>query len=86
MISSLLIEYKPSEPTDSYKENLAENFKDLGEKTNRHLMVLACGNAFNEERKTFYLDRKEGQWIQNENGAGLFRHIKEASKFRFDLK
>lgn len=83
-ITSLFIEYKPTSVTDSYKESLAEKFRLLGDKMHRSLRILACGNAFEDRYETFYLN--DSEWVEVEDKLRLFRNIKEASKFRFDLK
>lgn len=82
IILSLLIEYKPSNVTDAYLDKARDRFRILA--AHGHLKVVACGNSFNQDRKTFVLEN-DGTWNEIESQIKLFKCITEASRHRFDL-
>jgi hypothetical protein len=82
-IFSAIIEYKPTMVTQAYFEQATRRFLSLGDKLHNHAEVIACGNSFDKERKTF-VKTKNG-WEEMEHAIGLFLKIEEAAKYRYDL-
>ena len=82
---SFLIEYKPCLVTDAYKDWLFERFRFIESKRLGHGCVLACGNSFNKDRRTFYING-DFEWVECEEKIRVFECIEEAAKYRFDLQ
>lgn len=83
-IHSLVIEYKPGPPTNTYIEELAKRFDSLWPQTHGHHLVLCFGSAF--ERNIISIE-----WLK---GLGKWKTIgawpgsstmKQAAAYRFDL-
>lgn len=83
LIYNMLVEYKPGEATDTYLKELHGRFGDMIGVQYFHCFAV-CGSSFNETRECFRWGC--GGWSKCESGYDFFRHIDEASKYRFDLK
>ena len=80
-----LIEYKPSEVTETYKENLGSRFWVSMERHPRLYTYLFCGNHRSAERKYWSFD---GSWQEDKTfwfWCEITIRFEEAAKYRFDL-
>lgn len=91
-VISLIIEYKPSEPTETYMTELSGRMMAIrtGVVGSEDIPLLVCGNPFNETipRSVFVLER-DGAWgllTSRWLTTDFFHNWTEAKNYRFDLK
>lgn len=91
LLQSVLIEYKPSDVTDTYKAELLERFLQFWPDGMRGIVpVLVCGTPFDKsqprsmERVTWIGEKR---WVQMKIAEGwFFKNWDKAMETRFDLK
>ncbi len=77
----LLAEYKPSEPTPTYLNELYGRFACLG---TQEKCVVIIGSPFNKHRKVLTWVNKADEWRESQS-ARLMMRLDEAARYRFDL-
>lgn len=84
----VLVEYKPSEPTDTYKNQLFNKFKEA-DKGNLCHYVLFSGSPFNDDPKIMLEYGRSNGVIKDQSEGWLATRIidslTEAKNTRFDL-
>jgi hypothetical protein len=86
---SIILEYKPRTPTDTFKKRLAERFCEVKKTMPHSGMLLFVGDAFQEDSKKYV--EEWASWLPGD-GWGMWSNcefmskLEEARTFRFDLQ
>lgn len=84
-IADALLEYKPSDVTDTYLDHAATRAFDIASKNQIPFsFFIVCGSPFNRIRKSYWL--LEGRFQLQEGHCQWLEWIDEAREYRFDLK
>lgn len=83
-IFSCLIELKPCDPTETYKTELLNRFKEIGF-CRYGFPLLVCGSPFDTEVPRKIYSCEDGKWCARGYIALFFGHWERALEYRFDL-
>lgn len=88
-IIQVVMEYKPSKPTDTYIKELMRRFSDIDKKVSDDFFfgILACGNPFDDKQKKTVtaFETTTGRIVELDWNHLFFRNFDEARRYRFDL-
>ena len=85
-LHTFIIEYKPSAPTFTYKQELGVRFAQLWKARDDELGLLICGNPFDPIiPRTVEHFSVEGVWNEYRIGNLFWLRWAEAMNYRFDL-
>lgn len=83
-IASILLEYKPRRPTETYLEQLSVKAMPASQ-LGHQVWLIAC-SPFNDDDPRLFALEEDGSWSRPNNGGPFIKsEFFEAAQYRFDL-